>query len=123
MTPDTSRIPHSLDSTGSVERQSRWQRTASTPASQPGGDRVRGGTGHGGSTSLVARSLLVVGFASLLGGCVRVGPDYVALTPSELGVPSSWLGSAPAAGSERDVTSWWQHLGDKTLTRLIAQAL
>jgi NodT family efflux transporter outer membrane factor (OMF) lipoprotein len=66
-----------------------------------------------------------------LAGCVLVGPNYVAPTPSELHVPSSWQGTAPSTwqgtapstGAGLEIADWWQHLGDALLTRLIAQAM
>jgi len=72
---------------------------------------------------LVISRLMLLACAALLAGCVLVGPNYVAPTPSELHVPSSWQGTAPSTGAGLEIANWWQHLGDALLTRLIAQAM
>ena len=73
--------------------------------------------------TLLIASLTPLGCAALLAGCVLVGPDYVAPTPSDLHVPSSWQGSTASTGAGLEIANWWRHLGDALLTRLIAQAM
>lgn len=67
--------------------------------------------------------LMPLACAGCLAGCVLVGPNYIAPTASELNVPSSWQGAAPAVATGLEIAKWWQHLGDALLTRLIAQAM
>lgn len=67
--------------------------------------------------------LLSLGGAACLAGCMLVGPNYVAPTASELNVPSSWQGASPTTGTGLEIATWWQHLGDALLTRLITQAM
>src|SRR5512136_1801918 len=67
--------------------------------------------------------LMPLGGAACLASCVLVGPNYVAPTASELNVPSSWQGASPTTGTGLEIATWWQHLGDALLTRLITQAM
>jgi NodT family efflux transporter outer membrane factor (OMF) lipoprotein len=65
----------------------------------------------------------LLGAAAVFAGCVTVGPDYVAPTPSDLQVPDHWHGVSPSKDGGLAIADWWQHLGDPFLTRLIAEAL
>lgn len=69
------------------------------------------------------RELALVAAASLLGGCLTVGPDYVSPAPTDLHVPDSWQGVLASTQDGLDVASWWRQLGDPLLSRLIADAL
>ena len=65
------------------------------------------------------RFALVCSLASLLSGCVTVGPDYVR---PEVDTPQAWrVGYQEAAGMAD--TRWWGQFGDPVLTQLIATAL
>ncbi|MBS7552156.1 efflux transporter outer membrane subunit [Ancylobacter dichloromethanicus] len=65
--------------------------------------------------------------AGLLGGCA-VGPDYSA---PGLQLPARWGAASPAVtatGEEQDnrppdLARWWERLGDKTLNRLVDEAV
>lgn len=76
------------------------------------------------ATPRLATTLLIAG---LLGGCA-VGPDYSA---PGLQLPARWGAAAPAVtatGEEPDnrppdLARWWERLGDKTLNRLVDEAV
>jgi len=64
---------------------------------------------------LVAMTLL----ASLLGGCFKLGPDYV---KPDTTLPDQW--AAPHGTGEReDLVAWWQKLEDPLLSELVDAAL
>ena len=65
------------------------------------------------------RFALVCSLATLLSGCVTVGPDYMR---PEVDTPQAWrVGYQEAAGMAD--TRWWGQFGDPVLTQLIATAL
>lgn len=80
------------------------------------------------SRSLRAPHLACALFAALLLGGCAVGPDYSA---PALQLPAKWGAAAPAVmanGEEPDnrppeLARWWERLGDKTLNRLIDEAV
>ncbi len=72
--------------------------------------------------SRVSLALLAV----LLGGCA-VGPDY---TAPAMQVPAAWgsgkmvsMKAGDATGLPPDLARWWEQLNDKTLNRLVQQAV
>ncbi|MCJ8143388.1 efflux transporter outer membrane subunit [Ancylobacter sp. A5.8] len=74
---------------------------------------------------LLSRACVVL-LAGLLGGCA-VGPDYTAPT---LQLPTAWGSGKTAGMTAGDATSlppdlahWWEQLNDKTLNRLVEQAV
>lgn len=69
-----------------------------------------------------ARVLLLLGLG--LGGCAAVGPDYVA--PSTPAVPAAWSAAsatATEAAPTPELATWWEHLGDPTLSDLVTRAM
>ncbi|MDR6954972.1 NodT family efflux transporter outer membrane factor (OMF) lipoprotein [Ancylobacter sp. 3268] len=80
------------------------------------------------SRSLRAPHLTCALFAALLLGGCAVGPDYSA---PALQLPAKWGAAAPAvmangeepANRPPELARWWERLGDKTLNRLIDEAV
>jgi outer membrane protein, multidrug efflux system len=75
---------------------------------------------------MLLRSAAAVVLALGCGGCFLVGPDYVAPSAHDLGVPAAYTFAARVTrgeGDGGDVATWWQHLGDPTLTELVAAAV
>lgn len=75
------------------------------------------------------RLVLGLGVVLLLSGCAAVGPDYVAPTLTDAGVPGQWTSeSRPAAGDQRGpatqtpATPWWNELDDPVLDHMVAEA-
>ena len=61
--------------------------------------------------------------ALLLTGCAAVGPDY---TKPATQVPAAWTnatGTTPAITADTHLATWWNTLGDPTLTRLVENAM
>jgi outer membrane protein TolC len=62
---------------------------------------------------------LLILVAAALGGCIRLGPDYV---KPETAVPDQWS-SAHGEGAREDLAEWWQKLEDPLLSEPVAAAL
>ncbi len=66
--------------------------------------------------------LLLLLMGGALGGCAAVGPDYVA--PTQPALPATWSApTVPQAASAGELATWWQQLGDATLSDLVASAM
>ena len=60
--------------------------------------------------------------ALLLSACSAVGPDYVAPSLSEAGVPAQWTSRTGNTTAAPPAAAWWSELADPALDQLVLEA-
>ena len=66
----------------------------------------------------IIRAIVMVVGAVVLGGCTKVGPDYV--KPEPLTLPGSW--ESNRSSSDQNLSNWWKLFNDPTLDILVQKS-